>query len=85
MAGSWVGGEDRCIHFRTTELGEGAKTALPIFGLFMEKAYADPKTGITKGRFPKAGVKITKPYNCRGPYRKKKKATEDEPVVEEGK
>jgi len=64
VAGSWVGGEDRSIHFRTSETGEGSKTALPIFGKFMEKVYADPSLGITYGRFPKPGVPITKDYYC---------------------
>jgi penicillin-binding protein 1A len=65
VGATWVGGEDRSIHFRTSALGEGAKTALPIFGLFMEKVYADNSLGITKGAFPKPGFKINKRYGCR--------------------
>lgn len=68
IAGAWVGGEDRAVHFRTSALGEGAKTALPIYGIFMEKVYADKSLGITMGYFPKPRIKITKPYNCRTPY-----------------
>jgi len=41
--GVWVGCEDRSAHFRTTALGQGARTALPVFGLFMQKVYNDPK------------------------------------------
>ena len=77
VGGSWVGGEDRCIHFRSTEQGEGAKTALPIFGLFMEKVYKDESIGITKGRFPKPTVKITKSYNCHTRIKKTKKDSTD--------
>jgi penicillin-binding protein 1A len=73
VGGSWVGGEDRCIHFRSTEQGEGAKTALPIFGLFMERVYKNEAIGITKGRFPKPSVKISKPYNCHTRIKKTKK------------
>lgn len=40
--GAWVGGEYRSIHFRTGRLGQGSKTALPIFGLFMHKVLSDP-------------------------------------------
>ena len=40
-AGCWVGGEDRSIHFDRTNEGQGAAMALPIFGLFMKKVYAD--------------------------------------------
>ena len=32
VVGAWVGGEYRCIHFRTGALGQGSKTALPICG-----------------------------------------------------
>ncbi|MFV0468515.1 MAG: transglycosylase domain-containing protein, partial [Dysgonomonas sp.] len=45
VAGCWVGGEDRSIHFDSTSQGQGAAMALPIFGLFMKKVYADPKLG----------------------------------------
>ena len=41
--GVWVGCEDRAAHFRTTALGQGARTALPVFGLFMQKCYNDPE------------------------------------------
>ncbi|HEX9957519.1 MAG TPA: transglycosylase domain-containing protein, partial [Fibrella sp.] len=40
VVGAWVGGDDRSIHFRSTDLGEGAKTALPLVGGFLEKVYA---------------------------------------------
>ena len=42
VGGAWVGGEYRSIHFRTGALGQGSRTALPIFGLFMQKVLADP-------------------------------------------
>ena len=37
VGGAWVGGEYRSIHFRTGELGQGSRTALPVFGYFMER------------------------------------------------
>lgn len=39
--GVWVGCEDRSIHFRSTGLGQGANTALPVWALFVKKCYAD--------------------------------------------
>jgi penicillin-binding protein 1A len=42
ISGVWVGGDDRSIHFRTGALGEGSKTALPIFKRFMIKVVKDP-------------------------------------------
>lgn len=64
VVGAWVGGDDRSIHFRSTDLGEGAKTALPLVGRFLEKVYADPRFKNLQGPFPKADG-ITKNYlNC---------------------
>ena len=51
--GVWVGAEDRSVHFRTTELGQGSRTALPIWALYMQRVYADPTIHISKGDFPK--------------------------------
>jgi penicillin-binding protein 1A len=42
VMGSWVGGEDRSIHFDRMAYGQGASMALPIHGLFYQKIYADP-------------------------------------------
>jgi penicillin-binding protein 1A len=41
VTGVWVGGEKRDIRFRNMVLGQGAKMALPIFGYYMQKVYAD--------------------------------------------
>ncbi|OAV68621.1 Penicillin-binding protein 1A [Bacteroidales bacterium Barb6XT] len=42
VSGCWVGGEERAIHFDGITLGQGASMALPIYGLYMQKVYADP-------------------------------------------
>ncbi len=47
VAGVWVGGDDRSIHFDNMALGQGANMALPIYGLFMQKVYADSTRGVT--------------------------------------
>jgi len=52
VSGVWVGCEDRSVHFRSTFLGQGANTALPIWGLYMQKVYADSTIKISKGAFP---------------------------------
>lgn len=67
VTGVWVGADDRSVHFNSMETGEGSHTALPIFGSFMERVYADPKSGYTWGTFPKPWVKITKSYDCPSP------------------
>jgi penicillin-binding protein 1A len=62
VVGAWVGGDDRSIHFRSTNLGEGAKTALPLVGRFLEKVYDDASIGYQRGPFPKPTIKIIKSY-----------------------
>lgn len=68
VGGAWVGGEHRSIHFRTGKLGEGSKTALPIFGYFMEKVLADTRLSKYRAKFPKPKQPITKPYQCQSAY-----------------
>lgn len=46
--GVWVGWEDRATHFWSTGEGQGAKMALPIWGYFMKKIYADKSLKITQ-------------------------------------
>lgn len=43
VAGVWVGGDERYIHFNTMANGQGAEMALPIFGKFMKSIYSDPQ------------------------------------------
>ena len=45
VSGSWVGGEDRGIHFDYTADGQGASMALPIWALYMNKVYANQELG----------------------------------------
>ncbi|MCM1005162.1 MAG: transglycosylase domain-containing protein [Prevotella sp.] len=41
VTGVWIGGEERYIHFDNMAYGQGAKAALPIYGIYMQKLYAD--------------------------------------------
>jgi len=47
VAGTWVGAEDRSVHFESLKLGQGASMALPIYGLFLQKVYNDPSLNIS--------------------------------------
>ena len=53
VSGVWVGCEDRSAHFRSTDLGQGASMALPIWGLYMKKVYADKSLKVTQDDFEK--------------------------------
>ena len=52
-AGCWVGGEDRSIHFNSITEGQGASMALPIWGKFFVKVYADKTIKLSKSDFTK--------------------------------
>ncbi|MDR3095342.1 MAG: transglycosylase domain-containing protein [Bacteroidales bacterium] len=59
VAGVWVGGEDRSIRFDNMRYGQGSAVALPIFGLFLQKVYADPRIKLTQGPFERpAGFNV---------------------------
>lgn len=45
VSGTWVGGEDRGIHFDNMAQGQGASMALPICALYMQKVLADEDLG----------------------------------------
>jgi len=65
VGGAWVGGEHRSVHFRTGELGQGSRTALPIFGMFMEKVLKDETLKQYRAKFPsKPKQPITRNYGC---------------------
>ncbi len=48
VSGGWVGGDDRDIHFESMAFAQGAAAALPIFGKYMAKIYADRSIPITQ-------------------------------------
>ena len=51
VTGVWVGGEDRSIHFAGIRYGQGASMALPIWGVYMKKLYADEELDVSKEAF----------------------------------
>ena len=64
VAGCWVGGEDRDIHFDDMDHGQGAHAALPVFGMFMDKVYAD---SAVLGYFPSTKFEIPEDFDpCAG-------------------
>lgn len=46
----WVGGDERDIHFRSTSIGQGAASALPVWALYMRRVYADKSLGYEQDR-----------------------------------
>jgi penicillin-binding protein 1A len=50
ITGVWVGGEDRDVHFDDIRNGQGSSTALPIWGLYMNRVFNDKKLNKTYSR-----------------------------------
>ena len=66
VTGVWVGCEDRSARFKSITYGQGATAALPIWGYFMEKCYADKDLQISKDDFiepEEMSIKV----DCGGP------------------
>lgn len=53
VTGVWTGAEDRSVRFSRTDQGQGANMALPIYGYYMNKVYADSTISISTGDFAK--------------------------------
>lgn len=51
IGGVWVGAEDRAVHFETIQYGQGARMAMPAWGLFMQRVYEDKNIEYKKTRF----------------------------------
>ena len=49
--GVWVGCEDRSARFKGITYGQGATAALPIWGIFMKKCYADKELNVSTQSF----------------------------------
>ncbi len=68
VAGAWVGAELPQVHFRSLSLGQGANTALPIWGAFMKKVYRDRAfRAIKNASFPALSEAMSYELDC-DPY-----------------
>lgn len=68
VAGAWVGADDPGIRFRSSSLGQGASTALPVYALFWQKVNKDSTfSSVTKAKF-NLDKEVTNLMACE-PYR----------------
>ena len=82
VTGVWVGCEDRSARFRSIVYGQGATAALPIWGYFMKKCYADPDLNISKDEF-KRPENLSINVDCVREYNVKKDTIEQEQNTDE--
>lgn len=65
LAGVWVGCDDKFVRFRSTSLGQGASTALPIWANFIKKIYADTSLHYSQdASFEKPVEKLSVQLDC---------------------
>jgi penicillin-binding protein 1A len=64
VTGVWVGAEDPGVRFSTIRLGMGTNMALPIWGYYMQKVYADSTLRVSKGDFEKPKKRISIELDC---------------------
>jgi len=65
VTGVWVGADDPRIHFRSTALGQGAATALPVFAYFTKQLDQDPSFRfITSVRFSRPPAIVLDKLDC---------------------
>jgi penicillin-binding protein 1A len=50
VTGVWVGADDRSVRFLNTSWGQGANTALPIWGYYMKDVWADKSLKINQDK-----------------------------------
>jgi penicillin-binding protein 1A len=65
VIGAWVGADDPRMHFRSTAMGQGASTALPIVAKLLQYANKDKELqNVTKARFPAISESLLQRLNC---------------------
>ncbi len=66
VIGSWVGADDPRLHFRSTALGQGSATALPITALFLQQVNQDKTLkGISRARFGTLSPQLLDELDCK--------------------
>lgn len=64
VTGVWTGAEDRSISFSNMQYGQGAAAALPVFGLYMKRVYANSKLNYSKEDFPLPPDGLSRTIDC---------------------
>ncbi|MBK9512772.1 MAG: hypothetical protein IPO05_03900 [Flavobacteriales bacterium] len=65
VTGVWTGADDRSVRFSSTDKGQGANMALPVYGYYMNRVYADTSITISTGDFEVPAGFDASSLNCR--------------------
>lgn len=82
VAATWVGAENRDVHFDNLLYGQGAYMALPIYAKFMQNVYADEKLNFSTRDFDKPFGFSKNLFDCNEP-RQQDDANEEDPKTDE--
>ncbi len=83
VVGTWVGGEDRWIRFRTLYNGQGARMAKPFFRALIQRLESDPQADYDpNARFPRPPGDLGIELDC-ARYDQVGEALEDLPAQED--
>ncbi len=77
VSGCWVGCEDRSVHFRTVNLGQGANMALPIWAYYMKRVYDDASLNVSTDEFEEPDGRLSIELDC-SKYEKQSKSVTNE-------
>jgi len=83
VTGVWVGAEDRSVSFRSTQQGQGSRTAMPIYGYYMQQVYKDPKIGISTTDFERPKNYNQQINGCSGEYLPEPKSESDSTATQQ--
>jgi penicillin-binding protein 1A len=66
VIGTWVGADDPRLHFKSTTLGQGSATALPIAAFFLQKVNQDKALAdISRAKFPSLPPELEDELDCK--------------------
>lgn len=66
VIGSWVGADDPRLHFKSTTLGQGAATALPITAFFLQQLNRDKSLRhVSSAKFPALSAELQEELDCK--------------------
>lgn len=66
VIGSWVGADDPRLHFKSTSIGQGAATALPITAYFLQRVNQDKTLkSIANAKFPPLPPELQEELDCK--------------------
>jgi penicillin-binding protein 1A len=79
VTGVWTGCENRSFSIHSTQIGQGANSALPIFAEYMKKVYANPALGFDKNLdFERPKTEMTIELDCNAYHQQSQGAGEVE-------